>query len=350
MFVVFVVLVAVGCSGDDGAAGEASTTTSSTSTTTTTTEPPIQLIPCPGGLDVVATADTDGDGVGEDLLFARRDGGQVFFVCGPDGGRAIDLPYGVWYVAVDGADVLLGAATIGDGPDEVSALFRRLDFSGRELALSEELVDDVADPIRVAPPPDICDDAIFPTIADADGDGTDDLIGQRFVETDLETAPSLVVCTATGDVDEALVGGMGEVFAVSTGTGDRATIWAGGTTLTGAFLEPYVWVDGWIVPIETADGPLLLSDGFVSDAEFDAYGCADLDGNGVTELVSIEGDLGDGTISWTRRSWETSGATATEVTTDTGTVPAGDVEILGRAVYGDLIPPAEDCGFGDVID
>jgi len=118
------------------------TTTGSTSTTvastTSTTAAPIDLPDCPAG-QPLAVADLDGDGVDENLLITERDGGQVLWACGPDGGRSLDLEYAVWYLAVtdvepDGVDeVFLGAASIYDAPGAVGTRLHRVEQRGGRL-------------------------------------------------------------------------------------------------------------------------------------------------------------------------------------------------------------------------
>jgi len=140
-----VVLVAAACS--DSATGDTATPASSSTsllpstiapstsispaassptTAPTTTAPSPPLPTCPDG-DPLAAADIDGDGIDEQLMITERPGGQTLWACGPDGGRSLELPYAVWYLAVadvepDGIDeVFLGAASFDDAPGVASA-------------------------------------------------------------------------------------------------------------------------------------------------------------------------------------------------------------------------------------
>lgn len=431
-FVALALVVGVGaCSNDGGDLAEpstaspietTSTSTSSsaaTSTSTSTTFPLTERIACPRPAEPVAVADLDGDGTSEIISFEAAEGGELLVVCGPQGGRSVELDFAVWYVAVldvesDGIDeVLVGPGVQSFGQIGPQVKLRWLDPTGTELRLHSEdhagvwaagarcvdhngdgvrqlvhvvpdweastddtivwirkasdarPVDDIGDSatgeftvgrddveiallsvfscgddlvelIRVPPPAAICDDTARKFRVDLDGDGIADVVAQHqsFTADRLDGnswgSPAAVVCTSTGIVDEILVRGMGEAFTVSHGPGDGPIIWTGGTGISSVTLEPMVLVGDRLAAVEDNDGPITVWEGTNGPDEKAAFGCYDLDGDGLAELVQLSGKRDSEEMLWRRRSWTIQGAKATMISDTSGrlpwpTVPAGEL-------------------------
>jgi hypothetical protein len=210
-----------------------------------------------------------------------------------------------------------------DEPDPTRGVFRVGPDDDQIALLTRLSCGEIIEPIRVQPPAAMCAEAGRTILADVDADGLDDRVHQRqtnslaVFEGHENGGPAIAVCTAAGGNDEVKVGGMGEIFAVSVDTGDRPTIWSGGTTAASASYDPMVWVDGRIVPITDDDGPIYFESGWFGNDRRMAFGCVDLDGNGIVELVQFDGVRDGAEMVWTRRSWETV-ADQAELITETG--------------------------------
>lgn len=128
--------------------------------------------------------------------------------------------------------------------------------------------------------------------ADIDGDGVSDQIVHKFNEEAV-----LQVCLADGSKDSMPGLGMAEFIEVADIQGDgRSEIFFGATTAALLAVHIAVWHEGRLRAVELEDGRHLeLRRGSLS---FDAarnqpeslatWGCEDLDGDGVDELVSAE--------------------------------------------------------------
>ena len=441
--VVAFLLVVAACATDSPEDGDPPPSTTST-TSTTATEVPELLLECPRPVDPLATADMDGDGLDEVLTVEEVDDGQQFVACGSDGGRAIALGLGVWYLAVfdvepDGTDeVFLGGPKLrdlsgspsvslrwmdprgpalqpytenlaelrvggsggagcvdvdGDGsrelvstwidtesstadevvwhrevasarpfegdPDPIEGVFR-VGVDDARIALLSRLScgEDLVELVRVAPPASICDGRGRSIDVDVDGDRLDDRVHQRDTnafenfEGSEYGGPSIAVCTAAGQNDEVRVRGMGEIFAASDATGDRPTIWSGGTTAANVSYHPMVWIDGRIVPITDDDGPIYFDSGWFGNDQRMAFGCADLNDDGIVELVQFDGVRDGAEMVWTRRSWETVADQAELVTESSGRLPWPEWpegEFTGElpVEFDDLAVSDEACGWVD---
>jgi len=82
-----------------------------------------------------------------------------------------------------------------------------------------------------------------------------------------------------------------------------------------------VFVDGRIVPITDDGAGLDLEDGWRGADRPRFFGCADLNGNGVVELVQLAGLRKGDEMIWTRRSWETVADRAELVVDERGRLP-----------------------------
>lgn len=136
----------------------------------------------------MAYADIDGNGEAEDVMLTERDGGQTLWVCGPAGGRSIELEFGVWYLAVtdvepDGVDeIFLGAADFDDAPGTVNTKLHWIHPEGDGLAARTE---DFAG-VWIGPTSGAgCVDA------DGDGDGVRELV-QLWTDTEASSETMVV--------------------------------------------------------------------------------------------------------------------------------------------------------------
>jgi len=288
-----------------------------------------------------------------------RDGGQLLVLCGDEPhGWSAEVGYGVWYLGLDDAEdgssrLVLGAPRVGDVV-ESAPIYREVTVGDGvlEIARDRELDLVVAEAVRVPPVAEICADVEGGHYdVDLDGDGLDDIYAQRFNGAPgTETGPALVVCTAAGVVDELLVGGMGEVFGLSNPTGESWILWGGGTSASHAFMLPFAFVDGGIHPIMEGDRELGFQSG-IGSSSANLFGCGDLDGDGVLELVQLDGVRNGEVVDWVRKSWAVSGAEATLVSSESGqvTVPV-DIEYMvvdpEPNAFRDLMPDI-DCGRAD---
>jgi hypothetical protein len=246
-------------------------------------------------------------------------------------------------------------------PDPIEGVFR-VGVDDARIGLLSRLScgEDLVELVRVAPPASICVGRGRSIGVDVDGDGLDDLVRQRDTDA-LEVfegrehgGPSIAVCTTAGQNDEVRVGAMGEIFAVSDATGDRPTIWSGGTSAGSASYDPMVWIDGRIVPIGDDDGPIYFDSGWFGNDQRMAFGCADLDGNGIVELVQFDGVRDGVEMVWTRRSWETM-ADRAELVIETGgrlpwpEWPEGEFTGELPVAFDDLAVSDAGCGWVDDV-
>lgn len=181
-------------------------------------------------------------------------------------------------------------------------------------------------------------------VADIDGDGRDDILAP-----DTNTN-ELVVCLADGTERRVLWDGMFEVLRVGDVDDDGAEeVFFGGTTAYSAIYEMGRWVDGALVIVTLAEGsPLQLTDGALGFDEAGrperaAWGCADLDGDGADELLSVAATTTDGvTLSVVTTAFHLDGATAVQVEQRRGETAVDDGgEYL--VVVDPALPPLMDC-------
>jgi hypothetical protein len=166
-------------------------------------------------------------------------------------------------------------------------------------------------------------------LADVDGDGVADPVYHRYEGSEAV----LGVCTASG-VDEIPGGGMTEIlFAYDVGGDGSFELFYGGTSVTAGITAVAVWIDGELQVASEAGGrPLLVYDGWLNAAEgpFLSFGCRDVDGDGVTELLQAEfadggsdNTVPDGApIAWTFTAYSLDGALVTRASEGQGEVVA----------------------------
>jgi hypothetical protein len=182
---------------------------------------------------------------------------------------------------------------------------------------------------------------------DLTGDG---LADRAFHEWLGGTDAVLGVCLGDGRVDSVVGRAQTEIGGlIELGPNGRYVLIAGGTSMSWGGFDVAVVLDGrirWVdldgAILEFWDGLQHLGEDGVHD-RVGVYGCEDVTGDGVFELVQVEVDrTEDGTMAvWEKRAYRIDGATASLVSTDSGTVAA--TEYLWDAAS----PLTRPCGISE---
>jgi hypothetical protein len=177
-------------------------------------------------------------------------------------------------------------------------------------------------------------------VADVDGDGLGDTVTYEYVD-----GAVLSVCTASGDRDRISTSGMAETLQLVDVQGDgQADIFYGGNTCCQSFTNMATVEDGEIRTVNLLTGiELTLTSGIDRGSNGrprgHAFGCRDIDRDGVGDLVQVVVNADGDHFRWAKRAYEIEGATATEIAEWAGVVdrgPGDDTSAVVKAA-GDLI-------------
>lgn len=167
----------------------------------------------------------------------------------------------------------------------------------------------------------LCDSAEFAVSADVDGDARPDQIW----EARSEHGQVVRVCTASGTVDELVVGGQGLILEAWDADGDGIDeIFAGATSVSAASYALYRVFNGrlWSVGIGVSDGFRSMEiDGERRPVRM-LFGCDDIAGDSRRELVQIVIWLDGDTARWERQASAWSGLTVTRAPVERGELDA----------------------------
>jgi hypothetical protein len=200
--------------------------------------------------------------------------------------------------------------------EEVEGRVVALGSGGKTLA-SETLASEAA-PTETSPP---C--AGRSTIAaEVDGGGARDLVYHEWVHD----RAVLGVCLGNGITGTIEGAGQAELLGVVDVNADgRDEILYGATSVSAAFLEMAVWIDGALHQVTLPDGDVLvLTDGVEFGEErttASAFGCVAPDGESGGDVASVTvEETGDG-LSWMRVIYALNAASVAEVGSESGTAP-----------------------------
>jgi hypothetical protein len=163
--------------------------------------------------------------------------------------------------------------------------------------------------------------------ADVDGDGVRDLVYHDWIDD----RAVLGLCLGSGATGTMEGAGQTEVLGVADVNADGGDeILYGGTSVSAAFIDMAVWIDGALHQVMLPNGePLMLVDGAeIGDrTTASAFGCDGPDGGGDISLVTVQ-EGRDG-LTWLRVDYALDAATVTEIDSESGTAPgAADVETM----------------------
>lgn len=183
--------------------------------------------------------------------------------------------------------------------------------------------------------------------ADVTGDGRLDRVFHQWIDG----TAVLGICTADGVVDSIAGRGQTEIGgAIQLDPAGKAVLIAGGTSVSWGGFDVAVVEDGRIRYVDLDGEPLTLwegSRGAILDRNETnvggAYGCEELTGDGVLELVRVEivrGAEGE-PATWEKRGYRIDGAQATQVFADGGTIEPAEVPVDQAATLTQPCPETE---------
>lgn len=167
-------------------------------------------------------------------------------------------------------------------------------------------------------------DAAQRTFGDMDGDGTLDHVYLTTVDSDIRIG----ACWAGASGDVAVGGMATTILRVFNALGDdEAEIFYGDSTATSFIIQIAQVVDDDLVGVAEGRHPLSFEVSRQPDGNGTIIGhgmeCADIDGDGVSELVELSYVRTGDAVVWTRVPFELTGGVATRGTPITGELTVG---------------------------